>query len=64
MNNYDLIIVGGGIAAQEAYLYPLLDTALRKKLFPLVYEKLTLRFAALQNDAGMLGALYNLLQRQ
>ena len=62
--NPERIIVGGGIAAQEAYLYPLLDTALRDKLFPLVYEKLTLRFAALQNDAGMLGALYNLLQRQ
>ena len=62
--NPERIIVGGGIAAQEAYLYPLLDTALREKLFPLVYEKLTVRFAALQNDAGMLGALYNLLQRQ
>ena len=62
--NPERIIVGGGIAAQEAYLYPLLDTALRDKLFPLVYEKLTLRFAALQNDAGMLGALYNFLMRQ
>ena len=54
--NPERIIVGGGIAAQEAYLYPQLDTALRKKLFPLVYEKLTLRFAA--------GALYNFLMRQ
>ena len=62
--NPERIIVGGGIAAQEECLYPLLDTALRKKLFPLVYEKLTLRFAALQNDAGMLGALYNFLMRQ
>ena len=62
--NPERIIVGGGIAAQEAYLYPLLDTALRKKLFPLVHEKLTLRFAALQNDAGILGALYNFLMRQ
>ena len=62
--NPERIIVGGGIAAQEAYLYPLLDTALRDKLLPLVYEKLTLRFAALQNDAGMLGALYNFLMRQ
>ena len=33
--NPERIIVGGGIAAQEAYLYPQLDTALRKKLFPL-----------------------------
>ena len=62
--NPERIIVGGGIAAQKEYLYPLLDKTLRAKLFPLVYEKLTLRFAALQNDAGMLGALYNLLQRQ
>ena len=62
--NPERIIVGGGIAAQEAYLYPLLDLALQGKLFPLVYEKLTLRFAALQNDAGMLGALYNFLIRQ
>ena len=62
--NPERIIVGGGIAAQEAYLYPLLDTALRDKLLPLVYEKLTLRFAALQNDAGILGALYNFLMRQ
>ena len=59
--NPERIIVGGGIAAQEEYLFPLLDSALREKLFPLVYEKLTLRFAALQNDAGMLGALYNFL---
>ena len=62
--NPERIIVGGGIAAQEEYLFPLLDSALREKLFPLVYEKLTLRFAALQNDAGMLGALYNFLRRR
>ena len=62
--NPERIIIGGGIAAQEEYLFPLLDRALREKLFPLVYEKLTLRFAALQNNAGMLGALYNFLMRQ
>ena len=62
--NPERIIVGGGIAAQEAYLYPKLDTALRKRLLPFVYERLTLRFAALKNDAGMIGALYNFLMKK
>ena len=62
--NPERIIVGGGIAAQETYLYPLLDKALRGKLFPLVYKRLELRFASLKNDAGMIGALYNFLMRQ
>ena len=62
--NPERIIVGGGIAAQEAYLYPKLDAALRKRLLPLIYERLTLRFAALKNDAGMIGALYNFLMKK
>ena len=62
--NPELIIVGGGIAAQEAYLYPKLDAALRKRLLPFVYDRLSLRFAALKNDAGMIGALYNFLMKK
>ena len=62
--NPERIIIGGGIAAQEKYLYPILDGALRNKLLPLVYEKMTLRFAALKNDAGMIGALCNFLMRE
>lgn len=61
--NPERVIVGGGISAQADYLYPQLDKALRKRLIPLVYEKTTLRFATLQNDAGMIGALYNFLLR-
>ena len=61
--NPERIIVGGGIAAQEKYLYPILDGALRKKLLPLVYDHLALRFASLKNDAGMIGALCNFLMR-
>ena len=61
--NPERIIIGGGIAAQEKYLYPILDGALRKKLLPLVYDHLTLRFASLKNDAGMIGALCNFLMR-
>ena len=62
--NPERIIVGGGIAAQEKYLYPILDGALRKKLLPLVYDHLTLRFASLKNDAGMIGALCNFLMKE
>lgn len=61
--NPERIIVGGGIAAQEKYLYPILDVALQKKLLSLVYDRLTLRFALLKNDAGMIGALCNFLMR-
>jgi len=61
--NPERIIIGGGIAAQEKYLYPILDGALRKRLLPLVYDHLTLRFALLKNDAGMIGALCNFLMR-
>ena len=61
--NPERIIIGGGISAQAEYLYPLLDAALRKRLIPLVYDNMTLRFAVLKNDAGMIGALYNFLER-
>ena len=61
--NPERIIIGGGISAQAEYLYPLLDEALCKRLIPLVYESTTLRFAVLKNDAGMIGALYNFLER-
>ena len=61
--NPERIIIGGGITAQKKYLHPLLDEALRKRLFPLVYENMTLCFAELTNDAGLVGALYNFLMR-
>ena len=56
------VIIGGGISAQADYLYPILDAALKKRMIPLVYGHLTLRFATLKNDAGMIGALYNFLE--
>ena len=62
--NPERVIIGGGIAAQEKYLHPVLDGALRKKLLPLVYDHLTLCFASLKNDAGMIGALCNFLTRE
>ena len=62
--NPERIVLGGGIMAQEAVLWPLLEAALRDRLPPIVYEATTIAFAATQNNAGMLGALYHFLQEQ
>lgn len=59
--NPEMIILGGGIMAQKEYLRPLIDKALQQKLVENVYEKTVVDFAMLGNNAGMLGALYNLL---
>ena len=62
--NPERIVLGGGIMAQEAVLRPLLEAALLDRLPPIVYEATTIAFAATQNNAGMLGALYHFLQEQ
>ena len=62
--NPERIVLGGGIMAQEAVLWPLLEAALRDRLPPIVDEATTIAFAATQNNAGMLGALYHFLQEQ
>ena len=62
--NPERIVLGGGIMAQEAVLRPLLEAALLDRLPPIVDEATTIAFAATQNNAGMLGALYHFLQEQ
>lgn len=61
--NPEIVVLGGGIMAQKEYLRPLIDEALKQRLVPDVYAKTVVDFAQLQNDAGMLGALYNLLHQ-
>ena len=58
-----MIILGGGIMAQSEYLRPLIDNALKQRLVEDVYTHTKVDFAKLENDAGMLGALYNLLHQ-
>ena len=60
--NPERVVLGGGIMAQEEVLRPLLEAALRDRLPPIVYEATTIAFAATQNNAGMLGALYHFFQ--
>ena len=52
------IIIGGGVSAQGEYLLDKIREDLRGKLQKRFYENLDIRGAALENDAGMLGALY------
>ena len=62
--NPQVIVLGGGIMAQQAYLKPLIEEALQVRLLPDVYTHTKIAFAKLANDAGMLGALYNLLHNE
>ena len=62
--NPQIVVLGGGIMAQEAYLRPRLEKALARYLVSSIYEKTELAFARHQNDAGMLGAYYHFLERQ
>ncbi len=59
--NPEIFILGGGIMLQKDYLKPLIDDAMKKRLFVDVYNNTEIAFAKLGNDAGMLGALYNFL---
>lgn len=60
--NPEIVILGGGVMAQEAFLRPRLEQALKESMIDRVYRHTRLEFAKLRNDAGMLGALYHFLQ--
>lgn len=62
--NPEVVVLGGGIAAQEAYLKPLVTDQLRRFLKPVIFEKTRLEFAKQRNDAGMLGAFYHFQMRR
>jgi len=62
--NPQRIILGGGIMASRDLLDPMLRHALQKELNPYIYDHTEIAYAALGNDAGMIGALYNFLWRE
>lgn len=57
--NPEVVVLGGGIMAQDTYLKPKIEKALKKYLVPSIAEKTKLEFAKHKNDAGMMGAFYN-----
>ncbi|MBS5939884.1 ROK family protein [Clostridium sartagoforme] len=57
--NPEVVVLGGGVMAQDIYLKPKIEKALKKYLVPSIAEKTRLEFAKHKNDAGMMGAFYN-----
>ncbi|RSU10502.1 hypothetical protein CBF29_09415 [Vagococcus elongatus] len=58
------VIIGGGLSdAGEALLLPL-RKSLKPLLFPQIKDNLRLRKASVGNDAGVLGAVYQVIQEQ
>lgn len=62
--NPEVVVLGGGIMAQEEYLRPLMERALEKYLIPSIFSRTRIAFAKHRNDAGMLGAFYHFMQRR
>lgn len=60
--NPQRILVGGGVSAQQALLIEPLERKVKAAVMPAFAEGLTVTAAALQNDAGLVGAVYYLLQ--
>lgn len=61
--NPEVVILGGGIMAQEAILKPKIYQALKEALVPSLADTIRLEFAHHQNTAGMLGAYYHFRNR-
>lgn len=61
--NPQIVVLGGGVMAQQDYLKPRIEAALKAKIIPTVYNNTHLAFAQRGNDAGMVGALINFLNR-
>ena len=62
--NPEVVVLGGGVMAQEEYLKERIENALKKWLVPGIAEHTKVAFAKHQNSAGMLGAFYHFLQMQ
>ena len=62
--NPQLILIGGGVSAQQALLIDPLAEKVRASIMPAFAEGLELKAAALQNDAGLVGAVYYFKQQQ
>lgn len=62
--NPEVVVLGGGVMAQEAILKPKIQAALKKHLIASLADKTKLVFAHHQNTAGMFGAYYHFHNQQ
>ena len=61
--NPQLILIGGGVSAQQELLINPLAKKVRESVMPAFAEGLEIRAAQLHNDAGMVGAVYYFRQQ-
>lgn len=59
--NPEVVVLGGGIMAQEDYLKDRIEKALQKYLVSSISKHTRIAFAKHKNNAGMLGAFYNFM---
>lgn len=64
MMNPEVVVLGGGIMAQEEFLKTRIADAVNKYLVSSIAEHTRLAFAKHGNDAGMLGAFYHYCNMQ
>lgn len=64
MMNPEVVVLGGGIMAQEKFLKNRIEAAVEKYLVSSIAEHTKLVFAKHGNDAGMLGAFYHYCNMQ
>lgn len=57
--NPQVIVLGGGIMAQEFFLKDKIEKAVRKYLLSILADNTKILFAKYKNDAGMIGAFYH-----
>lgn len=57
--NPEVVVLGGGIMAQEQFLRSRIEEAVNKYLLPGIAAHTSITFAKHRNDAGMLGAFYH-----
>ncbi|MBM7833776.1 ROK family protein [Clostridium sardiniense] len=62
--NPEVIILGGGIMEQREFLEPKINSSLKAKLPKAFFESTKIEFAKLGNRAGMIGALYNFINKR
>lgn len=61
--NPEVIVLGGGIMAQEKILRPYIEESFKENSIPLIADNTRIEFASHQNEAGMKGALVHFLQK-
>lgn len=61
--NPEIVVLGGGIMAQEEFLRDKIEAAIGKYLVSGIARHTRLAFAKHRNDAGMLGAFYHFRRR-